>query len=144
LQSDNTRYPTNCRQTRPASRHRFACYGTRHEQTAPHAMCQLTFYGGASFCTNQGPHGVCFRDASQCCQDSQNCNFSTSFSFNGCVTIERKSSVHDACSRPLCMLSELRWNWQYAVTTTDLMFKKIFELWWFEKLHVEMDLMWFW
>jgi len=30
-----------------------------------------------------------------------------------------------------------------VVTTTDLMFKKIFELLWLDKLHVEMDLMWF-
>jgi len=30
-----------------------------------------------------------------------------------------------------------------VVTTTDLMFTKIVELLWFEKLHVEMDLMWF-
>jgi len=31
-----------------------------------------------------------------------------------------------------------------VVTTTDLMFRKIFELLWFDKLHVEMDLVWFW
>jgi len=24
------------------------------------------------------------------------------------------------------------------------MFRKLFDLWWFDKLHVEMDLMWFW
>jgi len=30
-----------------------------------------------------------------------------------------------------------------VVTTTDLMFRKYFDLWWFDKLHVEMDLMWF-
>ena len=30
-----------------------------------------------------------------------------------------------------------------VVTTTDLMFRKIFELLWFDKLHVEMDLVWF-
>jgi len=30
-----------------------------------------------------------------------------------------------------------------VVTTTDLMFKKISELLWFDKLHVEMDLVWF-
>jgi len=31
-----------------------------------------------------------------------------------------------------------------VVTVTDLMFKKIFALWWFDKLYVEMDLMWLW
>jgi len=31
-----------------------------------------------------------------------------------------------------------------VVTTTDPMFRKIFELLWFDKLHVEMDLVWFW
>jgi len=30
------------------------------------------------------------------------------------------------------------------VTTTDLMFIKVFELLWFDKLHIEMDLVWFW
>jgi len=30
-----------------------------------------------------------------------------------------------------------------VVTTTDPMFRKIFELLWFDKLHVEMDLVWF-
>jgi len=30
-----------------------------------------------------------------------------------------------------------------VVTTTDLMFRKIFELLWFDKLHVETDLVWF-
>jgi len=30
-----------------------------------------------------------------------------------------------------------------VVTTTDLMFRKLFYLWWFDKHHVEMDLMWF-
>jgi len=30
-----------------------------------------------------------------------------------------------------------------VVTTTDLMIRKIFELSWFDKLHVEMDLVWF-
>jgi len=28
--------------------------------------------------------------------------------------------------------------------TTNLMFRKIFDLWWFDKLHAEMDVMWFW
>jgi len=39
-------------------------------------------------------------------------------------------------TRPICMT--------LVVTTTDLMFRKIFELLWFDKLHVEMDLGWFW
>jgi len=30
-----------------------------------------------------------------------------------------------------------------VVTNTDLMFRKIFELLWFDKIHVEMDLVWF-
>ena len=30
-----------------------------------------------------------------------------------------------------------------VVTTTDLMFRKIFKFLWFDKLHVEVDLMWF-
>jgi len=38
-------------------------------------------------------------------------------------------------TRPICM--------PLVVTTTDLMFKKISELLWFDKLHVEMDLVWF-
>jgi len=34
--------------------------------------------------------------------------------------------------------------WPLVVTTTDLMFRKIFEPLWLDKLHVEMDLVWFW
>jgi len=30
-----------------------------------------------------------------------------------------------------------------VVMTTDLMFRNIFELLWIDKLHVEMDLVWF-
>jgi len=29
------------------------------------------------------------------------------------------------------------WPQQYVVTTADLMFRKLFDLWWFHKLHVE-------
>jgi len=37
-------------------------------------------------------------------------------------------------------------NQEYVVlvTTSDLMFRKSFDLWWLDKLHVEMDLMWLW
>jgi len=31
-----------------------------------------------------------------------------------------------------------------VVATIDVMFRKIFELWWFDKRHVEMDSIWFW
>jgi len=31
-----------------------------------------------------------------------------------------------------------------VVMTTDLMFKKNFEILWFDKFHAEMDLLWFW
>jgi len=52
---------------------------------------------------------------------------------------------HSQCMQ-LRMLLEQRKTFivQYVVTTTDLMFRKLFDLWWFDKLHVEMDLMWFW
>ena len=56
----------------------------------------------------------------------------------------RESSVHSACDmltdsngfRPAMKFTDV-------VTTTDLMFTKCFELWCFDKLHVEMNLMWF-
>jgi len=38
-------------------------------------------------------------------------------------------------SRPTCPLP-------LVVTTSDLTFRKVFELSWFDKLHVEMDLVW--
>jgi len=41
----------------------------------------------------------------------------------------------------LRLLSEQRET--LIVITTDLIFRKLFDLWWFDKLHVEMDLMWF-
>jgi len=41
-------------------------------------------------------------------------------------------AVAPGITRPICM--------PLVVTTTDLMFRKIFELSWFDKLHVEMDL----
>jgi len=44
-------------------------------------------------------------------------------------------AVAPGITRPICM--------PLVVTTTDLMFRKIFELVWFDKLHVEMDLVWF-
>jgi len=44
----------------------------------------------------------------------------------------------------LRMLLEQRYSLQYVVTTVDLMFRKIFEIWWFDKLHVERDVMLFW
>jgi len=37
-------------------------------------------------------------------------------------------------SRPICMT--------LVVMTTDLMFRKVFGLLWFDKLHAEMDLVW--
>jgi len=40
----------------------------------------------------------------------------------------RESSVLNACSALLSMLSELRRILQYVVMTTDLMFRKIFEI----------------
>jgi len=39
-------------------------------------------------------------------------------------------------TRPICT--------PLVVATTDLMFRKMFELLWFDKLHVEIDLAWFW
>jgi len=41
-------------------------------------------------------------------------------------------AVAPGITRSICM--------PLVVTTTDLMFRKIVELWWFEKIHVEMDL----
>jgi len=43
----------------------------------------------------------------------------------------------------LRMLLEQRRNLQYVSTTVDQMFRKIFYLWWFDKLHGEMDVIWF-
>jgi len=45
-------------------------------------------------------------------------------------------AVAPGIPRPICM--------PLVVTTTNLMFRKIFELLWFDKLHIEMDLVWFW
>jgi len=39
-------------------------------------------------------------------------------------------------TRPICM--------PLVLTTTDLIFRNIFELLRIDKLHVEMDLVWFW
>jgi len=44
-------------------------------------------------------------------------------------------AVSPEITRSICM--------PQVVTTTDLMFRKISELLWFDKLHVEMDLLWF-
>jgi len=41
-------------------------------------------------------------------------------------------AVAPTITRPICM--------PLVVTTTDLLFRKNFELLWFDKLHVEMDL----
>jgi len=43
-------------------------------------------------------------------------------------------AVSPGITRPICML---------LVVTTDPMFRKIFEHLWFDKIHVEMDLVWF-
>jgi len=32
---------------------------------------------------------------------------------------------------------------QYVVTTANVIFREVFKLWWFNKLYVEIDLMWF-
>jgi len=45
-------------------------------------------------------------------------------------------AVAPGITRSICM--------SLVVTTTDLMFRKFFELLWFDKLHVEMDLVRFW
>jgi len=45
------------------------------------------------------------------------------------------SSAQQFFTRPYCM--------PLVVTTTDLMFRKNVELLWFDKLHVEMDFVWF-
>jgi len=44
-------------------------------------------------------------------------------------------AVAPGITRSICM--------PLVVMTTDLMFRKIFELLWFDKLHIEMDLVWF-
>jgi len=46
-----------------------------------------------------------------------------------------KQAVAPGITRPICT--------PLVVTTTDVMFRKMFELLWFDKLHVEMDLVWF-
>ena len=45
-------------------------------------------------------------------------------------------AVASGISRSICM--------SLIVMTADLMFRKIFELLWFDKIHVEMDLVWLW
>jgi len=45
-------------------------------------------------------------------------------------------AVAPGITKPICIPP--------VVTTTDLMFRKIFKLVWFDKLHAEMDLVWFW
>jgi len=52
----------------------------------------------------------------------------------------RQSGAHDTCHACHTLDTPLI-IW---CTTTDMMFRKLFDLWWFDKLHVEMDLMWFW
>jgi len=44
-------------------------------------------------------------------------------------------AVAPGITRPICI--------PLVVTTADVMLRKIFELLWFDKLHVEMDLAWF-
>jgi len=44
-------------------------------------------------------------------------------------------AVAPGITRPICM--------PLVVTTTDMMFRKIFEFLWCDKIHVEMDLVWF-
>jgi len=45
-------------------------------------------------------------------------------------------AVAPGITRPICL--------PLVVTTIDLLFRKIFALLWFDKLHVKMDLVWFW
>jgi len=45
-------------------------------------------------------------------------------------------AVAPGITRSICM--------PLVATTTGLMFRKIVEILWFDKLHVEMDLVWFW
>jgi len=45
-------------------------------------------------------------------------------------------AVAPGITRPICI--------PLVVTTTDLMFRKIVELLWFDKLLVEMNLVWLW
>ena len=101
-----------------------------------------------SYCLQQSAlawHVVWLTVASQCFQVPRVANFPTSLSFYNCVTMDGNlASVHSACSMLLRMLLEQRWNLRHAVTTLDLMLRKIFEIWWFDKCHVEMDVMWFW
>ena len=82
--------------------------------------------------------------ASRCFQIAKVAYFPTRHSFYSCVTIGRESIVHsDSAYRMLLwMVLQQRFNLQYVVTT-DLVFRKIFELYWFDKLHTEMDVMWF-
>jgi len=52
------------------------------------------------------------------------------------IRISCNQAVAPGITRPICM--------SMVVTTTDLMFRKIFELLWLDKFHVEMNLVWFW
>jgi len=105
----------------------------------------VTFWGGATVSSNQRWHVVWLTVASQCFQVPRVANFPTSLSCYNCVAMEGNLvTVHSACSMLLRMLLEQRWNVQYVVTTVDLMFRKIFEMWWFDQRRVEMDVMWFW
>jgi len=68
-------------------------------------------------------------------------NFPTSFSFYSCVTMDGNPAftVH---ATALAFGAAINLN-SNVVTTIDLMFRKLFDLCWFDKLHVKMDLMWF-
>jgi len=71
-------------------------------------------------------------------------NFPTSLSFYNCVTMDGNlATVHSACSMLLRMLLEQRWNVAYSMLLrlVDLVFRNIFEIWWFDKRHVEK---WMW
>jgi len=86
--------------------------------------------------SNQLPHVTGLTAASQFFQMARVANFPTSLSFYSCVTMGRKSSVHSSCS----MLLEQRLNLQHVGLTTDLIFRKIFQLWSFDQLNVKMSL----
>jgi len=98
----------------------------------------------ATLISDKRSHVVWLTAASKYFQEARFANFPTLLSFYSCVTMERESSIHSAWSVLLRMLLEWQLNLQYVAMTTDLTFRKIFDLWWTDNFHVEMDLMWFW
>ena len=99
----------------------------------------VTFQGVACVSSNQRRRMVWLTVASQCVQIARLADFPTSFSFYSCVTMD---------GNPAFTAHATAHAFRGAINLYSMLlrqhiwcFRKLFNLWSFDKLHVEMDLM---